>query len=63
MAPQQMIQHPEVLNHGPKIGPLVLLCLAIPAVMTLRSLCVLRQRLLHELGQQQGADRHPGPAL
>ena len=39
MAPQQMIQHPEVMNHGPKINSLVLLCLAIPAVMTLRSLC------------------------
>ena len=39
MAPQQMIQHPELMNHGPKINSLVLLCLAIPAVMTLRSLC------------------------
>ena len=35
LAPQQMIaQHPEVLNKGPKINSLVLLCLAIPAVMT-----------------------------
>ena len=39
MAPQQMIQHPEVMNHGPKINSLILLCLGIPAVMTLRSLC------------------------
>ena len=39
MAPQQMIAHPEVMNAGPKINSLVLLCLAIPAVMTVRSLC------------------------
>ncbi len=27
------------MNTGPKINSLVLLCLAIPAVMTVRSLC------------------------
>ena len=38
--PQQMMQHPELMNHGPKLGhDLILLCLAIPAVMTVRSLC------------------------
>jgi subfamily B ATP-binding cassette protein MsbA len=38
--PQQMVQHPELFTHGPKIGQgLILLCLAIPAVMTVRSLC------------------------
>jgi len=38
--PQQMMQHPELFTHGPKIGNgLILLCLAIPAVMTVRSLC------------------------
>ena len=31
--------HPELLNSGPKINSLVLLCLAIPAVMIARSLC------------------------
>ncbi len=31
--------HPELADAGPKINSLVLLCLAIPAVMTLRSLC------------------------
>ena len=64
MAPQQMIQHPEVMNHGPEDQfDLVLLCLAIPAVMTAAQPLQLRQCLLHELGQQQGADRHPRPAL
>jgi len=32
-------QHPEMLNAGPKINSLVLLCLAIPGVMTARSIC------------------------
>ncbi len=39
MGPQQMIAHPEVMNTGPKINSLIFLCLAIPAVMMLRSLC------------------------
>ncbi|CAN5392010.1 lipid A export permease/ATP-binding protein MsbA [soil metagenome] len=39
VAPQQMIQHPELMTSGPKINSLILLCLAIPAVMTARSLC------------------------
>jgi subfamily B ATP-binding cassette protein MsbA len=40
MPPQEMVQHPELLTHGPKLGhDLILLCLAIPAVMTIRSLC------------------------
>jgi len=40
MPPQEMVQHPELLTHGPKLGhDLILLCLAIPAVMTVRSLC------------------------
>jgi len=38
-APQALVQHPELLNNGPQINSLVLLCLAIPAVMTARSLC------------------------
>src|SRR5207247_6510587 len=29
----------EVLNAGPKINSIVLICLAIPAIMTVRSLC------------------------
>ncbi|HEY3663465.1 MAG TPA: ABC transporter transmembrane domain-containing protein [Chthoniobacterales bacterium] len=36
---QQMIAHPELMNRGPKINSLLLLCLAIPAVMIARSLC------------------------
>lgn len=39
LTPQQMIAHPELMNSGPKINSLLLLCLAIPAVMTIRSLC------------------------
>lgn len=39
VAPTAFAAHPELLAHGPKIDSLVLLCLAIPAVMTLRSLC------------------------
>ena len=39
VGPQQMIQHPELFTGGPKINSLVLLCLAIPAVMMVRSLC------------------------
>ena len=40
MDPQQhRCSIPRSMNHGPKINSLVLLCLAIPAVMTVRSLC------------------------
>ena len=39
MAPTALVAHPELTNSGPKINSLVLLCLAIPAVMTMRSLC------------------------
>ena len=39
VAPAAMAAHPELMNQGPKINSLVLLCLAIPAVMTVRSLC------------------------
>jgi subfamily B ATP-binding cassette protein MsbA len=39
VAPATMAAHPELMNQGPKINSLVLLCLAIPAVMTVRSLC------------------------
>ena len=31
--------HTELLNAGPKINAILLTCLAIPAVMTVRSLC------------------------
>jgi subfamily B ATP-binding cassette protein MsbA len=38
--PASFATHPELMNEGPKISQsLVLLCLAIPAVMTVRSLC------------------------
>ncbi len=39
VGPQQMIAHPELFTHGPKINSLILLCLAIPAVMMVRSAC------------------------
>jgi subfamily B ATP-binding cassette protein MsbA len=39
VAPTALASHPELMSHGPKINSLVLFCLAIPAVMTLRSLC------------------------
>lgn len=40
VAPTALASHPELMNKGPKmISSLVLLCLAIPAVMTVRSLC------------------------
>jgi subfamily B ATP-binding cassette protein MsbA len=39
VAPTALASHPELLKHGPKINNLVVLCLAIPAVMTVRSLC------------------------
>ena len=39
MAPTALVAHPELTNNGPRINSLVLLCLAIPAVMTIRSLC------------------------
>jgi ATP-binding cassette, subfamily B, bacterial MsbA len=37
--PTALAAHPEMMNTGPKINSLVLLCLAIPAVMTARSVC------------------------
>ena len=40
MSPADFAAHPELMNKGPKITQyLLLLCLAIPAVMTVRSLC------------------------
>ncbi|MGH8102776.1 MAG: ABC transporter transmembrane domain-containing protein, partial [Chthoniobacterales bacterium] len=30
--------HPELLNHGPKINSIAVVCLSIPAIMTVRSL-------------------------
>ncbi len=30
--------HPDLLNHGPKINSIALVCLSIPAIMTVRSL-------------------------
>jgi subfamily B ATP-binding cassette protein MsbA len=38
-APAMLAQHPELLNKGPLINSLVLICLAIPAVMIARSIC------------------------
>jgi subfamily B ATP-binding cassette protein MsbA len=39
MNPLDLRSHPEMLTGGPKISPLVWLCLAIPLVMTVRSFC------------------------
>jgi len=38
-APATLAAHPELLEKGPPINSLVLICLAIPAVMIARSLC------------------------
>ncbi len=38
-APQTLAAHPELLDKGPPINSLLLLCLAIPGVMIARSLC------------------------
>ena len=37
--PRAVIAHREMLNFGPKIDSIVWICLAIPLVMTIRSLC------------------------
>ena len=37
--PKNAIFHPEILDVGPKIDSIVWICLAIPLVMTARSLC------------------------
>ena len=38
-APTMLAAHPELLEKGPPINSLVLICLAIPAVMIARSVC------------------------
>ncbi|MGI8480971.1 MAG: ABC transporter ATP-binding protein, partial [Chthoniobacterales bacterium] len=37
--PQALVGHANILNSGPKINSIVWICLAIPLVMTARSLC------------------------
>jgi len=37
--PKMMLTHPDMLNVGPKIDSIVWICLAIPLVMAVRSLC------------------------
>lgn len=37
--PRAVMMHHEILNVGPKIDSIVWICLAIPLVMTIRSLC------------------------
>ena len=37
--PKAALLHPEILNAGPKIDSIIWICLAIPVVMTVRSLC------------------------
>jgi hypothetical protein len=62
--PQQMVQHPELFTHGPQDRPGLDPALSRdPGCYDCPQSLRLRQRLLHELGQQQGADRHSGPAL
>ncbi|MEO6872416.1 MAG: ABC transporter transmembrane domain-containing protein [Chthoniobacterales bacterium] len=39
VSPTALASDPALMTHGPKINNLVVLCLAIPAVMTVRSLC------------------------
>ncbi|MEN3370076.1 MAG: ATP-binding cassette, subfamily bacterial MsbA [Verrucomicrobiota bacterium] len=38
-SPQEFVQNSSVLNTGPKINSIVMVCLLIPAVMAARSLC------------------------
>ncbi|MEO8045135.1 MAG: ABC transporter ATP-binding protein [Spartobacteria bacterium] len=38
-APSMLATHPELLEKGPPINSLILICLAIPAVMIARSVC------------------------
>ncbi len=38
-APQQLLTDSNVMNTGPKINSIILICLAIPGVMAARSLC------------------------
>jgi ABC-type multidrug transport system fused ATPase/permease subunit len=38
-SPSTLATHPELMDKGPPINSLILLCLAIPAVMIARSLC------------------------
>lgn len=38
-SPMALRSNLEILNTGPKINSIVLICLAIPAIMTVRSLC------------------------
>ncbi|MEP7249163.1 MAG: hypothetical protein ABI787_05230, partial [Spartobacteria bacterium] len=38
-APSMLAAHPEILEKGPPINSLILICLAIPAVMIARSVC------------------------
>lgn len=38
-SPQDFVQNSSVLNTGPKVNSIVLVCLLIPAVMAARSLC------------------------
>ncbi len=37
--PQQMAQNPALLNAGPKINDIILICLLIPAVMSRSAVC------------------------
>jgi subfamily B ATP-binding cassette protein MsbA len=37
--PMAFRSHPELLSAGPRINSIALICLAIPAIMTVRSLC------------------------
>lgn len=39
MNPQALMSNTAALNRGPQINSIIMLCLAIPAVMTARSLC------------------------
>src|SRR5262249_61613179 len=38
-SPRTALLHQELLNVGPKIDSIVWICLAIPVIMTIRSLC------------------------
>ena len=54
--PMAMRSNLHALDTGPKINSIVLICLAIPVIMTVAQPLFLRKHLLHAVGEQQGRD-------
>ena len=53
----------HALDTGPKINSIILICLAIPAIMTAAQPLLVRKYLLHAVGKQQSGDGYSGPAF